>query len=145
MECAVHKLVADVALLARGEVLLVKYKDTTKYDYQKGWFLPDDYLQHLEHPDAAARRIVQEQTGLAPPDVRLVFIESFSGHGAWHLVFHYQARLDEVLSPKAFENVAAAKWFPLNALPDASEVAHDGWALDVLDKILAAYRQDLKN
>src|SRR5205085_221376 len=57
------KLVADVAVVAEGEVLLVRYANTAKYDGQTGWFLPDDFLAHLEHPDDAARRIVREQTG----------------------------------------------------------------------------------
>jgi len=42
MPCDQHSLIADVALLAEGEVLLVRYKDVNKYDHQKGWFLPTE-------------------------------------------------------------------------------------------------------
>jgi ADP-ribose pyrophosphatase YjhB (NUDIX family) len=135
MECTVHKLVADVALVAEDRVLFVRYRDTAKYDGQTGWFLPDDFLAHLEHPHDAARRIVSDQTGIADAEPRLAEIASFDG-GAWHLVFHYVAAFDEASPVEETGNVAAAKWFPLDALPNASEVAHHGWGLDTLRRIL---------
>ena len=55
-DCKIHKLVADVLVLAEGKTLLVRYNDLRKYDGQKGWFLPDDYLAFSEHPSDAARR-----------------------------------------------------------------------------------------
>jgi len=134
--CAVHKLVADVALVADGHVLFVRYDDTSRYDGQKGWFLPDDFLGHLEHPDEAARRIVREQAGVELSDLRLAEVESF-GNGAWHLVFHYVGGLEEPHSIASGTNVAAASWFPLQELPDLSEVAHHGWGLEVLRRVLA--------
>ena len=137
MACGVHKLVADVALVAADEVLFVRYRDTSRYDRQAGWFLPDDLLDHLEHPDEGVRRIVREQTGLAADDLRLAEIESF-GDGAWHLVFHYVAVLDEPAPVDPRGNVAEATWFPLDELPPASEVAHHGWGLEVLGRVLAA-------
>ena len=133
-DCRVHKLVADVVLRSGDRVLMVRYRDTRKYDGQRGWFLPDDYLAHLEHPAAAARRIVREQVGVEAPELQLAVIESF-GDGAWHLVFHYEGELDDPAPVSTSGNVAAAEWFALDALPDASEVAHDGWALDVLRRL----------
>lgn len=136
MDCRVHKLVADVAVLAEGRVLMVRYRDVRWYDGQRGWFLPDDYLAYLEHPDEAAGRILKEQVGLDTTRLRLGSIESF-GNGAWHLVFHYVAELDGAPTVMSGDNVAAAEWFALDALPDRSQVAHEGWGLDVLEKILA--------
>ena len=136
MRCSVHKLVADVALLADDRVLLVRYADVSRYDGQRGWFLPDDYLAHLEHPDDAARRILREQAQVDAPELRLAEIESF-GNGAWHLIFHYVARLDAPAPVEPHANVAAAEWFPLDALPPAAEVAHEGWGLEVLGRVLA--------
>jgi ADP-ribose pyrophosphatase YjhB (NUDIX family) len=133
-DCRVHKLVADVVLRSGDRVLMVRYRDTRKYDGQRGWFLPDDYLAHLEHPAEAARRIVREQVGVEAPELQLAVIESF-GDGAWHLVFHYAGELDDPAPISTSGNVAAAEWFALDALPDASEVAHDGWALDVLRRL----------
>jgi ADP-ribose pyrophosphatase YjhB (NUDIX family) len=135
VECTVHKLVADVTLVAQHRVLFVRYRDTSGYDGQTGWFLPDDYLVHLEHPNDAALRIVSDQTGIAGAEPRLVEIESFNGD-TWHLVFHYLAAVDDPSAVAAVGNVAAAEWFPLDALPTASEVAHHGWCLDTLARIL---------
>lgn len=46
VECD-HSLIADVAVMSAGKVLLVKYKDVEKYDGESG-FLPDDVLRHFE-------------------------------------------------------------------------------------------------
>lgn len=134
-ECGVHKLVADIALLSEGNVLLVRYKDTSKYDGQRGWFLPDDFLNHLEHPEEAAKRVLREQTGLTVPELQLGFIESF-GNGWWHLAFHYRAQLRQAPAFNPGENIAAMDWFPLDRLPAPEEMAHHGWGLEVLSQIL---------
>jgi ADP-ribose pyrophosphatase YjhB (NUDIX family) len=126
------KLVADVAVFSGDRVLLVKYEDTHKYDQQVGWFLPDDYLRRLEHPEDAALRILKDQLGLEAVRVDLRFIESFEGNQAWHLVFHFAAMLPEGSSPTPGTNTAAMVWFSVDHLPDRFDVAHEGWALDVL-------------
>jgi ADP-ribose pyrophosphatase YjhB (NUDIX family) len=130
------KLVADVAVVAADEVLLVRYRNTAKYDGEAGWFLPDDYLVRLEHPDDAARRILREQAGIESAEVRLAEIESFNGE-AWHLAFHYVAGLEEPVQIQAEGNIADAQWFPIDSLPDSAEIAHHGWARDVLGRVLA--------
>jgi ADP-ribose pyrophosphatase YjhB (NUDIX family) len=134
MTCKSHKLVADVALTAAGQVLLVKYLDTARYDGEAGWFLPDDYMREPEHPDAAAMRIIYEQVGVKVKKVDLGLIESFS-HGAWHLIFHYRADLPKKPALKMGANVSEAKWFPLDKLPPKEECAHHGWAHEVLEKL----------
>ncbi|HKZ99219.1 MAG TPA: NUDIX domain-containing protein [Thermoplasmata archaeon] len=134
--CRVHRLVADVAVVADHRVLLVRYADATAYDGQNGWFLPDDFLRHAEHPDDAARRILKDQTALPSYGVDLRYIESFDGDGGpWHLVFHYVTRLDRVLPVTPTGNVAAAEWFPLDALPARDDLAHGGWGADVLAEL----------
>ncbi len=69
--CPHHKLVADVAVVAGDRVLIVRYKDVSRYDGQKGWFLPDDHLGHGEHPDRAAERILREQVEITSTGSRL--------------------------------------------------------------------------
>ncbi|OGT27825.1 MAG: hypothetical protein A2Z17_00370 [Gammaproteobacteria bacterium RBG_16_66_13] len=133
--CRVHKLVADVSVFAGSQVLLARYRDTSGYDGEPGWFLPDDYLQHGEHPDAAAQRILKDQAGLQPVGLELGHIESFEGHGAWHLIFHYMCMLELPTPPSAGKNVAAIEWFRLDHLPPPEEVAHGGWALEVIEAI----------
>jgi ADP-ribose pyrophosphatase YjhB (NUDIX family) len=137
MGCTVHKLVADVALYADGEVLLVKYDDAQKYDGEAGWFLPDDYLRRVEHPADAAARIVRGQLGIEAPPLELAEIESFAGRdGTWHLIFHYRGEVSEAMAVDCGATVADAQWFGLSDLPPAEEVAHHGWALDVIGKML---------
>jgi ADP-ribose pyrophosphatase YjhB (NUDIX family) len=127
------KLVADVAMIAEGRVLLVRYRDTRRYDGQRGWFLPDDFLAELEHPDTAAARILSEQAAVEARPA-LSHVESF-GDGAWHLVFHYALELGSAPGVVPGPNVAAAEWFALDALPAPEAVAHGGWALEVLAEI----------
>jgi ADP-ribose pyrophosphatase YjhB (NUDIX family) len=130
----VIKLVADVMVLSRGEVLLVRYADSAKYDDETGWFLPDDFLRRGEHPDAAARRILADQAGIVDADPALDHVESFGGEAgeAWHLVFHIRANAVLARVPFAAPALAEARWFPLSALPDRASVAHGGWALDLI-------------
>ena len=135
MECR-HSLIADVAVVARGKVLLVRYSDVSNYDDEPGWFLPDDVLKDLEHPSRAARRIAQEQLGLELKDIRLDHIQSFRGNdGGWHMSFHHLVELPAVPQVTPPADVAAAEWFPLNELPPRRDVAHDGWALTILKKM----------
>ncbi len=130
-------MVADVALLTQGKVLLTRYKDVNKYDHQPGWFIPDDALNHFEHPETAAKRILKEQLGLSVPGLTLGFIESFKGDaGTWHLAFHYKTELEDPPTIAPSEDVKSAEWFPINQLPDRNEVAHHGWAISVLREMM---------
>ena len=131
------KLIADVAVLAEGDVLMVKYKDQNKYDHQTGWFLPDDLLKDFEHPDKAAIRILHEQLKISTKDVMLNHIESFRGNDkSWHLVFHYKTSFSEAPDVIQSEDIEFYDWFDLNNLPDKNEVAHHGWALYTLQEVL---------
>jgi ADP-ribose pyrophosphatase YjhB (NUDIX family) len=130
-----YKLIADVAVLAGDQALLVRYRDVRAYDGQRGWFLPDDVLRWLEHPDDGAARIVREQLGLSGTP-RLDHVESF-GNGAWHLIFHFRLDLDGPALVTPGENLLAAEWFPTTALPSEADMAHDGWAGEVLARVSA--------
>jgi ADP-ribose pyrophosphatase YjhB (NUDIX family) len=139
IECGIHSIIADCAVLAGDRTLLVRYADANAYDHQEGWFVPDDEVQHLEHPEASARRILREQLGLEVPDLRLSHVESFKGNNrTWHLVFHYVADVAEAPHLTPSPDVSAAEWFSLDDLPPASEVAHHGWALKILRSVAAS-------
>ena len=134
--CSMHKLIADVAIFSGSNVALVRY--SSGYDRQTGWFLPDDELKHLEHPDDAARRILAGQLGLSGVTARLDHIESFTGNdGSWHLVFHFVTEIDEQNTLTPSSDLANFSWFPVAALPERRDVAHHGWALGVIQTILA--------
>jgi ADP-ribose pyrophosphatase YjhB (NUDIX family) len=135
MDC-IHSLISDLAIIASGSVLLVKYEDMAKYDDEPGWFLPDDVLRDFEHPTRAAARIASEQLGLELDEIGLQHIESFRGNdGTWHMSFHHLCELASVPRLKPGVGVADVQWFSLNQLPPRSEVAHRGWALSVLKKM----------
>jgi ADP-ribose pyrophosphatase YjhB (NUDIX family) len=123
--------------VADRKVLLVRYEDVSGYDGEQGWFLPDDYLHHLEHPQHAAQRILKEQTGLEVPGLDIVSIESFEGHGSWHLIFHYCAQLPSLPHATRGRNVRSLEWFALDKLPAPDQVAHGGWALETLQSHLS--------
>lgn len=132
MECNKHTLVTHVAALHHSSALLVKYRISP--DNQQGWFLPNDGLHHLEHPEQAAKRILKEQTGIDDATLKLAEIESFvGGDQTWHLIFDYLAftRGMNTLPGKA---VAELRWFEIDKLPPAEDFAHHGWGRAVLVK-----------
>jgi ADP-ribose pyrophosphatase YjhB (NUDIX family) len=131
------KLVADVLLRAEDRVLLVRYAHPEKYDGQHGWFLPDDFVQHGEHPADAATRILADQLGLADVALALDHIESFDGDD-WHLIFHFRGELARAAPALISSAVAEARWFDLRELPPRDDVAHDGWALDLIGRMTPA-------
>jgi len=92
-------------------------------------------MQRFEHPMAAGARILCEQVGLAFSALDIGFIESFEGNGDWHLLFHLVGRLEGEVDVAATGNTAEAKWFRKGSLPPRDEVAHEGWAIDVLDAL----------
>src|SRR5439155_24451364 len=96
-----------------------------------------------EHPDEAAARILREQVGMTAPRITLDHVRSFGGGTtAWHLIFHYKATLRDTLPVTVGPNVLAAQWFPLNGLPVVAEMAHEGWARDVLQRMQTRSQAD---
>ena len=132
MECAKHTLVAHIAALHHSSALLVKYKLAP--DGESGWFLPNDDLHHLEHPEEAAKRILREQVGIEDPTLKLAEIESFVGNNqTWHLIFDYLA-FARTMKLSTGPMVAEAKWVEIEQMPPASDFAHHGWGRSVLVK-----------
>jgi len=133
------KLIANVAILTPDRALLVKYGEG--HDGDGGWMLPDDLLADGEHPDAAAARVLAEHLGMTVKPV-LAFVDSFvGGDGTWHIVFNYVADLTHGPPIKPGENVTGSGWFMLSSLPGAEDMAHHGWASDVLARIVSARRK----
>jgi ADP-ribose pyrophosphatase YjhB (NUDIX family) len=132
--CTDHTLVVHVAVLHHSSALLVKYDDTSQYDNQPGWFLPNDELKHVEHPEVAAKRVLKSQAGIENAMLKLVDVESFIGDArTWHLSFDYLAFPTTMKVAKG-EGVAEARWFEIDELPDVEEFAHKGWGRAVLMK-----------
>ncbi len=132
LECNKHTLVAHIAALHHSSALLVKYK--VGPDDQQGWFLPNDNLHHLEHPEQAAKRILKEQVGIDEATLKLAEIESFVGNNqTWHLIFDYLA-FPRTMKVSPGDAIAEAKWFEIDQLPASEEFAHHGWGKSVLIK-----------
>jgi ADP-ribose pyrophosphatase YjhB (NUDIX family) len=132
MECSQHTLVAHVAVLHHSSALLVKYKPQP--DNQEGWFLPNDDLHHLEHPDMAVKRILKEQLGIDEATIKLVEIESFVGNNqTWHMIFDYLA-FPRSMKTTPGPMLSETRWFEIDQLPSLEEFAHHGWGRMVLVK-----------
>jgi ADP-ribose pyrophosphatase YjhB (NUDIX family) len=132
IECTVHRLVSHVALLHHTSALLVKYSDLEAYDKQTGWFLPNDSLKHVEHPEIGAKRLLKEQVGVEEVTLKLAEIESFIGENkSWHLILDFLAfpTTKDITKGKG---VTEAKWFEIGSLPPPQEFAHRGWGRGLL-------------
>ena len=134
LTCTEHTLVVHVAVLHHSSALLVKYADTSQYDNQPGWFLPNDGLRHVEHPEVGAKRVLKTQVGIENAALKLVDVESFIGDAkTWHLSFDYLS-FPTSMNVVRGEGVAEAKWFEIDKLPGLEEFAHRGWGRAVLLK-----------
>ena len=141
MECHKHTLVAQVAALHHSSALLLKYRIAP--DDQQGWFLPNDDLHHLEHPERAAMRILKEQTGIDDATLKLAEIESFMGNNqTWHLIFDYLA-LTRTMKTSPGNAVAELRWFEIDKLPPPADFAHHGWGRTFLVKHALSKPQSL--
>ena len=130
--CGVHQLVADVTLLHENRVLMIRTNSGPPPEGHDGWYLPDDYVGDLEHPDDAARRILEEQADTSPEYVKLSHIDSYvADDGAWNLAFHYVAHVSAAGDIES-EDAQEICWFELGALPESSEVANLGRPLAVV-------------
>ena len=130
--CGVHQLVADVTLLNENRVLMIRTNNGPPPEGHDGWYLPDDYVGDLEHPDDAAHRILEEQADTSSEYVKLSHIDSYvAGDGAWNLAFHYIAHVS-IVGEIDSDDTQEIRWFDLGALPESSEVANFGQPLAVI-------------
>lgn len=122
-------LAADVIVQSDSAVLLVVLRRA--YDAPDGWRLPGDILRWGEHPEACARRVLQDQVGLNPEYVVLADVESTAGE-QWQVTFHYRCEADR--APQPGPAVREARFFQVEHLPST---AHGTWEREVIYRVIA--------
>jgi len=100
-----------VMLIQNGQVLLVRQT------YVSGWYMPGGGAKRGETMEEAARREAQEEVGADMGDLSLLgvythFGEHKSDHNALFLC------TDFTIGQKQDSEIAEARFFPLDALPD---------------------------
>ncbi|MGW9398645.1 NUDIX domain-containing protein [Streptomyces sp. NPDC055642] len=110
---------ADVVLLAAGHVLLIE----RGWDPFKGrWALPGGHVDMGETSLAAGARELEEEAGITVPAADLRQVGAFDAPGrdprGRYVSVAYTATLPTPVRPKAGDDATAARWWPLDALPD---------------------------
>lgn len=112
----------DVVLLAVREgassVLLIRRAHPP---YAGDWALPGGFLDQDEDAEAAARRELQEETGIAYagplPQLRTYSAPDRDPRGRTVSIVHL-ASLGHPVDPVAGDDAAEARWFAVDALPE---------------------------
>lgn len=106
--------VKTVVLNERREVLLIRHS----YAKQAQWMLPGGGVGRGETPEAAAVREVREEAGIiiAAPAFHAEFLDR--AKGAHNHIRIYVARGASGAPVVDGREIVAARWWPLDALPD---------------------------
>jgi 8-oxo-dGTP diphosphatase len=129
----------DIVVVSRGRrprVLLIRRRHDP---FAGAWAIPGGFVDEGETLEAAARRELREETGLAVDDLEQV--RTFGDPGrdprGWTIAVAYLARVDaSSVRPQAADDAAEVAWHPLDELPPL--------AFDHAD-ILAVVRTRLKS
>ncbi|MFD8629621.1 NUDIX domain-containing protein [Streptomyces hygroscopicus] len=110
---------ADVALFAAGHVLLI----VRGWDpFKSRWALPGGHVDTGESSLDASARELEEETGITVPATDLRQVGAFDAPGrdprGRYVSVAYTATLPALVEPTAGDDATAARWWPLDALPD---------------------------
>jgi ADP-ribose pyrophosphatase YjhB (NUDIX family) len=105
--------VSSFAMIKRGNELLLVKKLRPEFTAGK-WVLPSSVIYFGEDPEAAMKRIVREQVGTEPKDVKLLQVQSY-GDKHWDLCFVYGVSIDGV--GKLHPDNEKAEYFDRGKLP----------------------------
>ncbi len=113
-------LTVDIVLIKEGgdgpEILLIERNHPP---FAGHWALPGGFVDENEPLEAAARRELFEETGLEPPELRQLGAFGDPGRDprGWTVSVAFWTRITEAVTPRAGDDAAAARWWPLDALP----------------------------
>ncbi|WP_435271312.1 NUDIX domain-containing protein [Streptomyces sp. 1222.5] len=110
---------ADVVLFAAGHVLLIE----RGWDpYEGCWALPGGHVSVGETSVVAGARELEEEAGIAVPVADLRQVGAFDAPGrdprGRYVSVAYTATLPAPVALTAGDDATAARWWPLDALPD---------------------------
>lgn len=113
-------LTADIVLVTqenRPRVLLIQRKEDP---FAGSWALPGGFLNENEDPAEAARRELEEETGIK--GLALVQLQAFGKPGrdprGWTVTIAFLARVDaDQVHAVAADDAAAVAWHRLDQLP----------------------------
>ena len=125
------KLVTYLLLKQDAKVYLVQYRDSPN-PKRSGWWIPAPELQHGEHPEDCATRIVNS-LGITDAKPELHGIDSFVTKD-WHMLFLYTAETNQ--QPAISPEYEVGEWFALTNLPEAKDFAHGNWEKDLVLKLV---------
>ncbi|GHD52237.1 NUDIX domain-containing protein [Streptomyces galbus] len=110
---------ADVVLIAADHVLLI---ERGWGPYEGWWALPGGHVDAGETSIAAAARELKEETGISVQVADLQQVGAFDAPGrdprGRYVSVAYIAILPAPVAPTAGDDAAAARWWPLDELPD---------------------------
>jgi ADP-ribose pyrophosphatase YjhB (NUDIX family) len=105
--------ISSFAIAKKGKELLLVKKIRPEFSAGK-WVFPSAIINFGEHPESAVKRIVKEQIGAEPKNVKLLDIQSY-GDKHWDLCFIYQVSIDGV--GKVSEDIEKAEYFDRGKMP----------------------------
>lgn len=113
-------LTVDVAIVTREaapRVLLIRRQ---KEPFAGSWALPGGFVDENERLADAARRELQEETGVTGADLEQLYTAGDPGRDprGWVVSVAYLAQVDpQAVKPVAADDADGVGWFPLDALP----------------------------
>jgi len=105
--------ISAFAITKKGKELLLVKKIRPEFTAGK-WVLPSAIINFGEHPESAIKRIVKEQLGAEPKNVKLIDIQSY-GDKHWDMCFVYEVSIDSV--GKVSADIEKAEYFDVGKLP----------------------------
>lgn len=132
-------LTADtVALREEAGELVVLLIKRGRPPFPGSWALPGGFVDAYELPEAAARRELAEETGLAlGPSVPFALVGVYGERGrdprGWTVSVVFAAQVpDDTPAVAGADDAADARWFPVGALPGPLAFDHDAVVADAL-------------
>ena len=113
-------LTVDLAITtreARPRVLLIRRK---KEPFAGSWAMPGGFVDENERLEDAARRELEEETGVSVAELEQLYTAGDPGRDprGWTVSVVFLAQVNAAdVKPQAADDAEEVSWFPLDALP----------------------------